>query len=125
MENPKWSGPMTHSPTTRSPTAHPLALEPISATSPAHSWPGTIGNSMGMMYFPASRSKSEWQIPTALDRIRTSSGPIAGTGTSSRANSLGRTMVVAFISLLRIGWGILAAVDARKNQAVCEIRFGD
>ena len=46
IEKPKWSrppGPTTHSPTTGSPAAKSVTPGPVSATSPAHSWPGTIG----------------------------------------------------------------------------------
>ena len=81
IEKPKWSrppGPTTHSPTTGSPGLTSSTPGPASATSPAHSWPGVTGYRIGMMYRPASSSRSEWQIPTARDRTRTSPGPGAG-----------------------------------------------
>ena len=61
---------------TRSPTANLVTSEPTSATTPAISWPGTIGK---MPSPQPSRTwwMSEWQMPANLMSIRTSCSPTA------------------------------------------------
>ena len=59
---------------------------PISTTSPAASWPSTIGITRGRE--PSITERSEWQSPAARTRTRISPGP--GPSSSSSASSSGR-----------------------------------
>jgi len=69
---------------TRSPGLTRLTSRPVSSTIPQPSWPGTIGRLSADL--PSMTLRSVWQMPEALTRTRTSRGPMAGTGRSSRTS---------------------------------------
>ena len=55
--------------TTGSPGASPLTPSPTDATTPAASWPSTMGSGLGKV--PSAMLRSEWQIPQWATRTRT------------------------------------------------------
>ncbi len=71
---------------TWSPGSKPCASGPSSTTSPAASWPSTIGITRGRE--PSITDRSEWHSPAA--RTLTSISPGPGGASSSSATSSGR-----------------------------------
>lgn len=68
---------------TRSPSRHPTTSSPIASTMPATSAPGMNGNGGFTWYFPCTCKTSKKFKAAVRLRMRTSSGPAAGTSTCS------------------------------------------
>ena len=71
---------------TWSPAARPFTPGPSSTTSPAASWPSTMGIGRGRS--PLTVERSEWHRPAALMRTSTSPSPGGSSSTSSMVKGL-------------------------------------
>ena len=68
---------------TRSPAWTGPASAPVPTTVPVNSAPRTIGSLNDHRDVPARESRSEWLTPQACTRMRTSRGPVTGSGISA------------------------------------------
>ena len=103
------------SPDTRWPTASRRTLAPTSAISPAYSWPIVIG--VGIVFCAHSSQLKMWmsvpQMPVLWTLTSTSSGPIAGIGSSlSQRPGSGFCLTRAFM-----GAPVVDAVADRVSRA--------
>ena len=78
---------------TWSPTASSVTSEPRATTSPANSWPGTIGSDGANS--PSRMCRSVPQMPHAATCTTTSRGPGVGSGTVVTSTSPGAVMTAA------------------------------
>ena len=99
----------TKASTTWSPAAKPSTPGPTSTTSPAASWPSTIGITRGRE--PSITDRSEWHRPAA--RTRTSSSPGPG-GSSSSSVDLERPR-------LGVGRGAGPSRAGRRRGPSCRV----
>ena len=67
------------------PGAGSVTPGPTASTIPAPSWPITAGQRIGSV--PSIAFRSEWQIPPACSRTRTSPGPGAASSSASTAGA--------------------------------------
>src|SRR6185312_10001588 len=86
----------TQQSTTSSPGRRCVTPSPTSTTTPAPSWPRTIGQRPSPSE-PSARWTSEWHTPAAATRTSTSPGPGGSSSTSSTRTSPGRCSTAARI----------------------------
>src|SRR5436305_1401789 len=82
-------------PATGSPGARPRTRSPVLVTTPLTSWPGYQGSAAAER--PEKMSSSDAHTPQAATRSSTSSGPMAGSGSSARSNRPGSFSTAIFI----------------------------
>src|SRR6201996_2687443 len=106
---------------TWSPTLCLVTSEPTAVTTPAISWPGTIGY-LGVPHSPLTVWMSEWQMPANLMSNATSCGPtsrrwmvVLGSGSVADVAAMALTVVVIFSSYP------LVVLSCEAPQCQCEV----